>query len=188
MRAEPYAEAHERSRTRHDRREMPRSLSALLGWARAQYIAETPALEHAIREVGNDGDPQMRYPIRAYLAMDPPSQRISAEDQEQSWGRPDLWVRVASRTDEDGMYRTPLRRALETIGDPERRQLLRFLVPEEFRPSDVGTHLGIPEWCQGDVFYRSLVMLWDRFREQPEQRPTYLDKSEAQRTAEVAAA
>jgi hypothetical protein len=85
------------------------------------------------------------------------------------------------------MYRTPLRRAIEAISDPERRRFLRDLVPEALRPSDIATHHGIPDWCQGDVMYRSLVMLWDRYREQPEPRPTYLDKSDSQKAAEVAA-
>jgi hypothetical protein len=85
------------------------------------------------------------------------------------------------------MYRTPLRRALEAITDPDRRRFLRDLVPEVLRPSDIATLHGIPDWCQGDVMYRSLAMLWDRYRDQPEPRPTYLDKSDSQRTAEVAA-
>ena len=188
MRPEPYATEHERSRERHDRRVMPQTLAGLLRWAHLAYVAETPNLEHAIREVADDGGPQMRHPVRAYLAMEPPSARLSADAQDQGWTQPDIWARVASKTDADGMYRTPLRRAIEGIADTERRQLLRFLVPEALRPVDVGTVLGIPAWCQGDVFYRSLVMLWSRSREQPEPRPSYLDKSEAQRTAEVAAA
>ena len=187
MRSEPYAAAHEHSRERHDRRRPPATLRGLLRWAHAAYVAETPSLEYAIREVADDGDPQMRHPVRAYLAMDPPSERLSHDDQDRAWSQPDVWVRVASRTDADGMYRTPLRRALEAITDPDRRRFLRDLVPEVLRPSDIATLHGIPEWCQGDVMYRSLAMLWDRYRDQPEPRPTYLDKSESQRTAEVAA-
>jgi hypothetical protein len=187
MRSEPYAAAHERSRERHDRRVPPATLSGLLRWAHLAYVAETPNLEHAIRAVGDDGDPQMRHPVRAYLAMDPPSERLSHADQDRAWSQPDVWVRVASRTDADGMYRTPLRRAIEAISDPERRGFLRDLVPEALRPSDIATLHGIPDWCQGDVMYRSLAMLWDRYRDQPEPRPTYLDKSDSQKTAEVAA-
>jgi hypothetical protein len=171
---------------------MPGSLSGLLRWAYLAYVAETLNLEHAIREVADDGDPQMRYPVRAYLALDPPKlcnadRCVRPHHPAEETYRPDLWVRVASRTDADGMYRTPLRRALEAISDPDRRRFLRDLVPEVLRPSDVATLHGIPDWCQGDVMYRSLAMLWDRYRDQPEPRPTYLDKSESQRTAEVAA-
>src|SRR3972149_5591321 len=112
MRSEPYAAAHERSRYSADRRQTPATLRALLHWAHLAYVAETPNLEHAIREVADDGGPQMRHPVRADLAMEPPSARLSADAQDQGWTQPDIWARVASKTDADGMYRTPLRRAI----------------------------------------------------------------------------
>lgn len=152
-----YRYEHDASRQGADRRWRPESLHGLLRWAQAQYVAETPNLEHAVSEVADDGDPLMRYAARAYLALTDPK----GDDQ-----RPDDWVRIASKVDADGMYRTPLRRALELLPH-DRRILLRDLIPERLRPLDVAAIHGIPEWCAGDVFYRSLVMLWDRYLDRP---------------------
>lgn len=179
IRAEPYALEHQRSKRPVDRRIRPASLMALLRWAHAQYVAETPNLEHAVNEVAEDGDPVMRYSVKAYLALN-----HSPHDQYRD--SPDVWVRVASKVDEDGMYRTPLRRAMEMLPH-ERRILARDLVPELYRPSDVALLHGIPEWCAGDVLYRTLVMLWDRYQDRPIPKVGYLERSEAQRSAEAVA-
>lgn len=188
IRPEPYHREHERSQRGMDRRRKPETVDGLLRWAHGRYVEETPAFEYALTRLAEDGDPEMVYPVRAYLALSEPSNRLSWEKREQEWQRPDVWCRIAGTTDEDGMYRTPLRRAIESIDDPSRRKLLRDLVPELFLPGDIAAINGVPGWCAGDVLFRSLSMLWDRYRERPERRPGYLDRSDAQRSAEVVAA
>lgn len=151
----------------------PGSLKALLHWAHTQYVMETPNLEHSVHQVDTDGDPLMRAAARIYLALSGPK-----------GDAPDNWSRIAGRVDEDGFYRTPLRRALETL-PAERKALLRDIVPEELNPSDVARLHGIPAWCEGDVIYRSLTMLWGRYLERPMPKPSWLDRSESQRQAEA---
>ena len=154
----------------------PGSLKALLRWAHTQYTMETPNLEHAVAEVGIDGDPLMRAAARIYLSLSGPKHEAET---------PDNWSRIAGRIDDDGFYRTPLRRALETL-PRERRLLLRDLIPEELNQSDVARLHGIPAWCEGDVFYRSLAMLWGRYLERPMPKPSWTDRSESQQLAESA--
>jgi hypothetical protein len=175
MRAEPYAEAHERSFVvSRDRRQTPATLRALLRWAHRQYVAETPNLDHSGIHLDDDGAPTMAAAARRYLGL-------SKKDD-----RTDNWVELAGRTDEDGFYLTPLRLAIETQ-PRERRLFLRDLVPEVLFPSEVALLHGIPAWCMADVIHQSLAMLWRTFRERPPVRPNYLDRSEAQRSAEAVA-
>ena len=175
MRQEPYQSAHERSRNGADRRQRPVTLRALLRWANAAYVAETPNLDHSGSHIDDDGAPTMAIAARAYLAL-----TGQMDDRGDDWG----WI--ASRLDKDGFYRTPLRRAIETL-PTDRRLFLRDLVPEVLMPSDIATLHGIPAWCASDVMYRSLAMLWDRFLDRPLPKPGYLERSESQRSAEDAA-
>lgn len=171
-RQEVYQAAHERSRQIADRRQRPLTLRGLLRWAHAAYLAETPNLDHSGSHLDDDGAPTMAVAARAYLAL-------TGRTNE----RGDDWAWIASRLDEDGWYRTPLRRAIESL-PTERRLFLRDLVPEMFTPSDVAVLHGIPAWCAADVMYQSLVMLWDRFTERPLPTVSWLDRSESQRSAE----
>lgn len=153
----------------------PASLAALLRWAHAEHAAETPNLEHAVGQHASDGAPLMRYAARAFLGlMDPRN-----VDEER---RADDWLRLASRTDPDGRYRTPLRRAIATL-PPERRYLARALVSEQLMPGDVALVAGIPEWCAGDVLYRTMSMLWERYLDRPLISPGWLERSDASRNA-----
>lgn len=169
-----YQAAHTASRQGADRRQRPQTLRALLRWAHAQYVAETPNLDHSGSHIDDDGAPTMAAAARRYLGMMTATE--GADD----------WLRIASRRDKDGFYLTPLRRAIETL-PAERRLYLRDLVPELFFPSDVALLHGIPSWCQSDVTYQSLVMLWDRFAEAPLPQPGWLERSEAQQNAETVA-
>ena len=156
---------------------MPGSLRGLLRWAHMAYVAETPNLDHdhSAIHLDEDGAPIMAIEARRYLGL------LGGRDE-----RADDWLRIASRRDPDGFYVTPLRRAIETLSR-ERRLLLRDVVPELFRPTDILVLHGIPEWCAGDVLYRSLAMLWASYLDRPlpqPSRPGYLEMSESQRAAE----
>lgn len=175
IRPEPYSREHAASHRPRDYRVRPGSLRALLRWAHSQYELETPNLDHSHRHLDDDGAPSMSGAVRAYLAL---SGRLD--------DRPDDWLRIASRTDDDGFYLTPLRRAIETL-PKERAALLRDVVPEVLMPTDVMVLHGIPSWAASDVLYRSLVMLWDRYLDRPLPPTSYLSKSDAQRAAEDAA-
>jgi hypothetical protein len=160
----------------------------LLRWANRLYREETPELQHAVSEFDASGAPAMRPAPAAYLAL----LRRDLYDRD---GRPkpdedraDNWRSTACRLDRDGAYVTPLRCAIERVPDPDRRRLLRYVVPEAYRPGDVATVLGIPSWCAGDVLYRSLVMLRQAYRLVPEAQVGWVSKSDAQRQAESAAA
>ena len=157
-----------------DRRIPPQTLRALLHWARSEYVAETPNLDHSQSHIDDDGAPTMGAQVRAYLAL-------AGKD-----AREDNWLRIASKCDDDGFYRTPLRRAMETL-PRERRLFLRDVVPELFHVTDIATLHGIPTWCANDVLYRSLTMLWQRYLDTPVPERNYLDLSESQRAAEGAA-
>lgn len=167
-----YETEHLASRQGADRRHRPATLRALLRWAHAQYVSETPNLDHSGSHIDDDGAPTMAAAARRYLGM------LTRDD------RADDWLRIASRQDKDGYYVTPLRRAIETL-PRERRLLLRDLVPELLSPSSVALLHGIPAWCQGDVLYQSLTMLWGRFIDRPLPSPGWLDRSEAQQNAET---
>lgn len=179
IRPEPYSREHAASHRPRDYRVRPGSLRALLRWAHSQYELETPNLDHSHHHLDDDGAPSMSGAVRAYLALNPPK---DGKDDEY----PDNWLAIASAKDEDGFYRTPLRRAIETL-PKERRLLLRDVVPEVLMPSDVLALHGIPAWAASDVLYRSLVMLWDRYLDRPLPSTGYLSKSDAQRAAEDAA-
>lgn len=168
----PYHAAHATSKQGWDRRQRPATLRALLRWAHAQYVAETPNLDHSGSHIDDDGAPTMAAAARRYLGM------MTKDD------RADDWLRIASRMDRDGFYLTPLRRAIETLPEP-RRLLLRDLVPEVFFPSEVALLHGIPAWCANDVLYRSLTMLWDQFIERPLPSVGWLERSDSQRAAET---
>lgn len=168
----PYRAEHTASKQGWDRRQRPATLRALLRWAHAAYAAETPNLDHSGSHIDDDGAPTMAAAARRYLGM------LTKED------RADDWLKIASRTDKDGFYVTPLRRAIETLPH-ERRLLLRDLVPELFFPSEIAVLHGIPAWCANDVLYRSLVMLWDKFIDRPLPQPGWLERSESQRAAET---
>ena len=174
MRPEAYADDHAASRRTQDRgadrRIAPQSLRALLRWANAAYCAETPDLAHSGGHFDDDGTPTMSARARAYLAL-------TGTDP-----RPDDWVRIASRVDEDGFYRTPLRRAIETL-PVARRLFARDLVPEVLVPSEIATLHGIPSWCAGDVTHRTLSMLWTRYSDRP--IPESGPRSDAQLDAEA---
>ena len=169
-----YQAQHTASRQGTDRRQRPGTLRGLLRWAHAQYVAETPNLDHSGIHLDDDGAPTMAAAARRYLGM------MTSDD------RPDDWLRIASRQDRDGFYLTPLRRAIETL-PTERRLLLRDLVPELLFPSEVALLHGIPQWCQSDVLYQSLTMLWGRFIDRPLPSPGWLERSEAQQNAETVA-
>ena len=176
-RPEPHADAHDASRRARaasaDRRTPPVTLRALLRWAHAAWVAETPALDHSGSHLDDDGAPTMNARARAYLAL-------SGRPDD----RPDDWVRIASRLDEDGFYRTPLRRAVATL-PPARRMFARDLIPEVLRPSDINTLHGIPDWAAVDVTHRTLLMLWERYADRPIAQPAR--KSDAQLDAEAVA-
>lgn len=154
-----------------DRRRPPDSLRDLLRWAHAAYLAETPDLDHSGTHLDDDGTPTMAGRVRAYLAL---TKRGDSRDD---------WVLIASATDDDGHYITPLRRAIATL-PPERRLLARDIVPEVLSPLLVTRLHDIPDWCADDVLHRTLVMVWQRFTARP--IPT-AGKSDAQRDAEGAA-
>lgn len=169
-----YQAAHVASRQGADRRQRPGTLRALLRWAHAQYVAETPNLDHSGSHIDDDGAPTMAAAARRYLGM------MTSDD------RADDWLRIASRQDKDGFYLTPLRRAIETL-PWEERLFLRDIVPEVLFMSDVLTLHGIPAWCRNDVLSGSLIRLWDRFAEAPLPQPGWLERSEAQQNAETVA-
>lgn len=169
-----YQAEHAASRQGSDRRQRPATLRALLRWAHSQYVAETPNLDHSGSHIDDDGAPTMAIAARRYLGM------MTSDD------RADDWLRIASRTDKDGFYLTPLRRAIETL-PRDRRLLLRDIVPELLFPSEVALLHGIPAWCSSDVLYQSLVLLWGRFIDRPLPQPGWLERSEAQRSAEAVA-
>lgn len=150
------------------------TLRGLLAWAHRQYVLETPNLEHSASLVDEGGAPEMKPAASSYLGL-------AGRDD-----RPDDWRRNACRLDADGRYRTPLRCAVESIHPPERRLLLRDLVPEVLFPSDIARAHGIPDWAAGDVLYRSLVILRQRYRERPlvdRGKPKWTELSDSQRAA-----
>lgn len=183
MRQEPYADAYDRSaRHKGDRvTHRPRSLTGYLRWARHQWQLETPDLDHSQSLVADDGDPEMKSSAQRYLGLSgAPSER------------PDDWRSIAGRVDRDGFYVTPMRYALECIrsNDRKRAEFLTTLVVNVYEPFHVALYYGIPGWCAADVTLRSLRLLWDRYTELPIPRqpgPTWVDKSDAQRSAEEAA-
>jgi hypothetical protein len=147
------------------------TLRALLRWANRCYVEETPPLDHLARQTDDGGSPDMRTAVKRYLRL------IHNDDGA------DDWRRAACRVDHDGRYVTPLRCAIESIHDPQRRRFLRDLVPELYRPSDIATLHGIPEWCAGDVMYRSLAMLHARYQIHRPASVGWVSMSESQRAA-----
>lgn len=148
------------------------TLRALLRWANQAYLEETPSLDH-IRQTDEGGAPDMRVVVKRYLRLE----HNGGDDVTDDW----RWV--ARRTDHDGRYLTPLRAAIESIGDPMRRRFLRDLVPELYRPSDIAAIHGIPEWCASDVMYRSLAMLQSRYQTHRPVSTGWVSMSESQRAA-----
>jgi hypothetical protein len=158
---------------------MPSTLAALLSWANTQYRLETPELQHSVGLTDEGGSPEMKPAAASYLGLLVRKALSDAKDEQ-----PDDWRRQACRVDEDGKYRTPLRCALERVPDPEMRHFLRDLVPEQFRPEDVGVVHGLPKWTIPIVMYRALSVLRQKYREQPETR-WISGRSDAQRAAET---
>ena len=175
------------------RRQHPGTLRALLRWAHQSYVSETPNLDHSSVHLDDDGAPTMAAAARRYLGLSEPQtcpkcrRRFPKHEPGCRWkDRRDDWLDVASRTDPDGFYLTPLRRAIEVLPAP-RRLFLRDLVPELFFPTEVALLHDIPAWCVSDVIHESLSMLWGNYRERPEPRAGWLERSDAQRAAEATA-
>ncbi len=153
-------------------RDRPRTLRGLEGWASRKFRDETPNLDHSA-VIDEGGSPTMAAAARRYLGlMGPDSDRA------------DDWVRIASRTDEDGFYRTPLRRALSTFPFGQ-RMFLRDLIPGMYANLELSLLHGVPEWCVPIVAHRSLLVLWDRYLDKPvPERGWISGRSDAQRDAE----
>lgn len=172
MKPEPHADTHRESvRRKGDRTATrPVTLRALLRWAQREYSMEPPPRLHD-RDIADDGAPDHTPEAKRWFGF--------SQDRE-----PNDWKAVASRLDEDGYYRTPLRAALERVPGTERRELLRAVLPNVFFPSDACAAAGIPSWCADDVLFRALDLLWRQFADRP--IPTRGGKSDAQLDAEAA--
>lgn len=166
------------------------TLSGLLRWASAELAGETPVLEHSVSLTDDGGAPQMKRGVQGYLGFLPSNtcvqghkfcDRHAPRDEE-----PDNWRRLACAR-VDGRYRTPVRCAIESINPPERRLFLRDVLANALFPSDVARAHGIPDWAAGDVLYRSLVLLRERYDSlihQVPERGWISGRSDAQRAAE----
>lgn len=161
------------SRSGLDRRLRPATLRGLLSWASHQLRLETPELGHSASLTDDGGSPDMKAAAKAYLAL---TTRVQVDD------RPDSWRAIACRLDKDGFYVTPLRCALEGL-PAERRALLRDALANELFALDMATIHGIPTWAAGDVLFRSLRLLWDRYLDRPLPRRSWIELSDSQRAA-----
>jgi hypothetical protein len=153
----------------------PKSLKSYLRWAQTEYQREPPVRLHG-RAIEDDGDPAMTGETKGYLGF---------HDKRE----PNDWRAIACSLDADGFHKTPMRCAIESIRDPNRRRLVRGIVTRTFYVGDVARSMGIPDWCAADVVLRSLEMLWDQYSDRPIPRPSvgWVDKSESQQKAEDAA-
>lgn len=133
-----------------------RTLHALLSWAHAQYVGETPELQHAVSLTDEGGSPEMKPAAASYLGL---QARKQLTDQDNL---PDNWRALAGRKAE-GKYLTPLRFAIELCPDPGERSFLRSLVPELYYPSEIAEIHGIPKWAAGYVMQGALVRLRERY-------------------------
>ena len=176
VRTSPYEGPHRDSLARRgDRvRYRPAKLADYLRWLQDGYAAEAPARLHD-RDTADDGTPDMTGQAKGYLGF-------SQTDE------PNDWQKLACRRDDSGAYLTPMRCAIGRL-PADRRQFVRELAVNLFTPTDVSRANGIPDWCAGDVMYRSLTMLWDLYQDVPTPRrsPGWVDKSESQQAAETAA-
>lgn len=161
------------------------TLMQLLRWAHRQHELETPPLEHAVAHTDEGGSPEMKPAPAAYLGL--LARRRLDRDARTTNDGPDDWRRLACRV-VDGHYATPLRCAIARIAEPGRRAFLEDLVPELYFPTEIAELHGIPRWAAGDVTYRSLTILRDKYREIPETPTHWIDKSGSQQAAEVEAA
>ena len=162
------------------------TLQRLLTWANRAYVEETPELQYSRSETEDDGDPDMRGPVKAHLGLNF-RERLSKDAAKRQDTEADDWRRLACRTDhESGKYLTPLRCAIERVPGKEMRTFLRDLVPELYRPSDIAAIHGIPDWAAPIVMHRALTVLRQNFREAPETQ-WISGRSDAQRAAETPA-
>lgn len=151
------------------------SLNALLKWAHAQWVIETPTLGHAVSVMDAGGAPDMKVAAKAYLNM------LRKGDG------PDDWMQAACVRDEDGFYRTPLRAALAKVENPWVRRFLHDLIPNaQFRPSDIAALHGIPAWTEHWVMFECLVILEREWMAAPPPKSSWVDLSDSQRNAVVA--
>ena len=176
IRSTPYEGANRDSqRKKGDRvNYRPAKLADYLRWLQEGYALEAPSRLHD-RDTADDGTPDHTGEAKAFLGF---TQQVEPND----------WRKVAQRRDDSGYYLTPMRAAIERM-PKERRQFVRDLATDLFTPGAVATIHGIPDWCAGDVMYRSLTMLWDIYTDAPIPRrtPGWVDKSDSQRAAETAA-
>jgi hypothetical protein len=218
-RSEPFADDHHRSASvKGDRiRHQPRKLADYLHWLTSAYAMEAPTRLHD-RDVADDGAPDQTGETKSWLGMTQGAVRDTVPDwryhrrgtmlshERANDGHcltceakdeakplppptPNDWRAVACRRDADGYLATPMRCAIARIADPERRQLLGGLAVNLLTPLDVTRAQGIPDFCAGDVMWRSLTMLWSVYEEVPIPRRSigWVDKSDSQRAAEEAA-
>lgn len=159
-------------------RNRPTTLRDLLFWLTTGYALEGPVMLHERDELAADGDPEHTGETKGWLGMNYP-----AASQPQA--QPTDWTRVACRRDEDGSYLTPIRCAIARIGDPDRRTLLGGLAVNLLTPLDVTRAQDIPDWCAGDVMFRSLDQLWSVYEDRPlpVRTPGWVSMSESQRAA-----
>lgn len=163
------------------------TLRALLTWAHAQYVGETPEMQHAVSLTDEGGSPEMKPAAASYLGLLAKHQLTKVDNQ------PDNWLALAGRKSE-GKYLTPLRYAIALCPDPDERSFLRSLVPELYFPSEIAEIHGIPKWAAGMVMYAALTRLRERYdrlmRDQEKGTAAHVgwvSKSDAQRAAETAA-
>ena len=172
------------------------TLRSLLNWANTQYLTETPELQHSLSLTDDGGAPDMKAPAKRWLGLT--GRRCQARESDDRAVKamhrdcidgchlePDNHRRAAYAVDQDGKYRTPFLRAVEEIADPARRLFVKWLCVNTLRPSDVARHFDIPDWCQGDVAFRSLEMVRQKYRTEPpvDTRPGWVSMSESSRRA-----
>lgn len=168
----PHAADHARSTRRMSDRigGKPGTLRGLLRWATREYAGEPPVRLHRAAEDAGGG-PALSGAAAAYLGF---HQDAGAND----------WYKLAHALDADGSFRTPMRAAIERVGDSERRAFLRATLTNVLFPSDVAAQFSIPSWCAADVLYASLSALYDAWRDRPLPRRSWVDLSESQQVAE----
>jgi hypothetical protein len=158
------------------KRDKPANLRTLLRWLVREYALEAPAKLHTGTALEEDGDPAMTGEAKSWLGM---SDRHEPND----------WLAVACRTDADGFYVSPMRCAIARIRNEDRRNLVGELAVNLLFPRDVMDAHAIPAWCQNDVAFASLSIVWDTYADRPLPRSSvgWVEKSASQRAAEDAA-
>lgn len=180
MRTDPFRDEHIRStdRARDRVRHRPHSLRAYLAWAKREYTLELPLTLHHLSVTDEGGNPAMTGEAKAFLGF--------------AQSKPQDWLAVASRQDDDGYYVTPFCAALASLRrkHPVAGAFIHAVVANELDPASVaGTRFGLPDDVAWFVLRGALPDLYARWtpRKRRTNAPTWVDKSDSQRAAEDAA-